>query len=99
MTVERLICDLLGFQSDHVRRRTLCKSISLTMNLEDHTDDTDDVLGKLYFKVELWCVFFLRNFLFCFQISYCFHSETLHVTVQKIKYFTSHILDENLVIR
>lgn len=66
MTVERLICDPLGFQSDHVRRRTLCKSISLTMNLEDHTDDTDDVLGKLYFKVDLWC-FFLKKFSILFS--------------------------------
>ena len=38
-------------------KRVLSKSISLTMKLEDRTDDKDDVLGKLYFKVETSCVF------------------------------------------
>lgn len=69
------------------------------MKLEDHTDDSDDFLGKLYFKVLRKVKFFKIDLKFCFQISYCFHSETLQVSVQKIKYFTSHILDENLVIR
>ena len=38
-------------------KRVLSKSISLTMKLEDRTDDKDDVLGKLYFKVETSSVF------------------------------------------
>ena len=74
------------------------KSVSLTMKLDENPDNSDDVLGKLYFKVEKNC-FFKRDFQLFVQISYCFHSETLQVTVQKIKYFTSQILDENLVIR
>ena len=81
-----------------MRKRSLSKSVSLTMKLDKNPDNADDVLGKLYFKVEKKLCS-LKRFPFCFQISYCFHSETLQVTVQKIKYFTSQILDENLIIR